>query len=156
MGCLGCFNPETHDFKNDALYNVEEVFSWVAAASDIEGLTVSGGEPLQQPESLLELLELVYTQTDLSVLLFTGFSFEEVELMPCFNKLQSLVDVMIAGRYKQEVALRSGLIGSSNKTMHFFSDRYSKEDLVIVPVSEVIISPNGEMAVTGIDPVSLR
>lgn len=156
LGCLGCFNPETHSFKNDSLYSVGEVFSWIENAEGIEGLTVSGGEPLQQQEQLIELLTIIRSKTDLSVLLFTGFCYEEVEVMPCFTTLQSLVDVLIAGRYVAGSARPSSFTGSANKSLHYFSSRYSATDLAIVPVSEVIISPSGELALTGVDPLKSR
>ncbi len=117
---------------------------------------MSGGEPLQQVESLMELLELVRSKTDLSVLVFTGFPFEAAEQIPSFWKLKPLIDVLIAGPYVEGLAVRSSLISSTNKTLHFFSNRYSQADLATVPVSEVIISASGDVSVTGIDPVSLR
>lgn len=156
LGCPGCFNPETHDFAGGASYNIDDVFGWIREAPGVEGLTVSGGEPLQQVESLMELLELVRSKTDLSVLVFTGFPFEAAEQIPSFWKLKPLIDVLIAGPYVEGLAVRSSLISSTNKTLHFFSNRYSQADLATVPVSEVIISASGDVSVTGIDPVSLR
>lgn len=117
---------------------------------------MSGGEPLQQVAGLIELLELVRQKTSLSILVFTGFRYEEVLAMPQFNKLRTLVDVLIAGRYVAGMRTRSSFLGSANKTVHCFSERYSKEDLDIAPVSEVIISPSGELTITGIEPANLR
>ena len=156
LGCDGCFNPETHSVLTGNWHGVEEVFDWIVQSPAVEGLTVSGGEPLQQPQALLELLELVRSKTDLSVLLFTGFARTELEHSGMFSRLEPLVDVLIAGRYVSDLALRSGLIGSSNKSVHFFSTRYGEEDLADVPVSEVIISSEGVVSVSGIDPLSLR
>lgn len=156
LACPGCFNPETHSFKTDGFYDVVEVFRWIQNTQGIEGLTVTGGEPLEQADQILELLTLVRKKTDLSILLFTGFSFEEVEQMPCFKRLQSVIDVMIAGRYIARNPQPSSFARSANKTIHYFSSRYGEADLEIVPVSEVVISPSGELALTGIDPLKLR
>lgn len=159
LGCPGCFNPETHDFKNDMDYSVSEVFGWIKDAerlNDVEGLTVSGGEPLQQPEALIELLELVRDNTHLSTIIFTGFSYEEVESMPCFKRLARLIDVLIAGRYVEGMRVKSGFTGSANKTIHNLSRRYEAHDLEIVPISEVIISREGALSITGVEPPKLR
>jgi len=156
LACAGCFNTDTHSFKDKKLYQISEVFDWIANAQGTEGLTVSGGEPLQQAAALLELLELVRQKTNLSVLVFTGFTYEEAEILPQFNKLRTLVDVLIAGRYVAGMQTRSSFLGSTNKTIHYLSDRYAEEDLEIAPVSEVIIGPSGDLTITGIEPANLR
>jgi anaerobic ribonucleoside-triphosphate reductase activating protein len=156
LGCDGCFNPETHAVSGGKGHAVDEVFQWISQAPGIEGLTISGGEPLQQRHELLELLELVRSKTDLSVLLFTGFAVCELEKMGCLSQLERLVDVLIAGRFVADESLKSGLIGSSNKTVHYFSERYTDADLNQVPVAEAIISAEGEISLSGIDPLILR
>lgn len=156
LNCDGCFNPETHATSEKSSHSVQEVFNWIADAAGIEGLTVTGGEPLQQPLSLIKLLEQVRAQTDLSIILFTGFSYEEVARMPCFIKIKSLVDVLIAGRYVGMLNAEHTFGGSAHKSIHFFSKRYVREDLNVVPVAEVIISPSGDFELTGVDPARLR
>jgi anaerobic ribonucleoside-triphosphate reductase activating protein len=156
LACPGCFNADTHSVKNEKLYKVTEVFDWIANARSTEGLTVSGGEPLQQAAALVELLELVRQRTSLSILVFTGFSFEEAQALPQFNQLRTLVDVLITGRYVAGMQIRSSFLGSANKTIHFLSDRYSEADLEAAPVSEVIINPSGDLTITGIEPSNLR
>jgi anaerobic ribonucleoside-triphosphate reductase activating protein len=156
LNCSGCFNPETHETTKENGYEIEEVFTWISHAQGIQGLTISGGEPLQQPDGLIMLLEQIRAKTDLSVIVFTGFSHEELASMPCFSQLKTLVDVLIVGRYVEDAHVGVTFGGCANKSIHLFSDRYSREDLNLVPVSEVIISQNGDLAFTGVDPVRLR
>lgn len=156
LGCAGCFNADTHSFSSGQLCDVADVFSQIQSCADVEGITISGGEPLQQADALIRLMTLIKQQTTLSVLLFSGFSFAEITSMSCYAHLEGLLDVLIAGRFEQNNLARVGLIGSSNKTVHFFSDRYSAMDLEQVPLCEAVISADGEVVVTGIDPVSLR
>lgn len=87
----------------------------------------------------------------MSTILFTGYRWEDVERMPEAAALRDCIDVLLAGRYEQERHLGAGLRGSSNKTVHCFTGRYSPEGLDAVPHSEVIIR-GGEVVVTGIDP----
>lgn len=156
LNCPGCFNPETHGMKDGSLVDVSDVFQWIKSAPGIEGLTVSGGEPLQQCESLVELLHLVRQNTPLSTLIFTGYTLEEVQSMPSFKNLRQLIDVLITGRYVAHAENRTGFIGSASKTVHYFSSRYDSKDLESVPISEVIISPTGHLAITGVEPPRLR
>lgn len=155
LNCLGCFNPRTHSFGGGEQVPVDEVFARLVALGDgIEGVTVSGGEPLQQRPALLSLLRRVRAESALSVLVFTGFTREETCRFPEANDLFACVDVLIAGRYDQDRRLAVSLIGSSNKTVHFLTNRYTIADLEAVPAAEVILTPEGDVLATGIDPLS--
>jgi anaerobic ribonucleoside-triphosphate reductase activating protein len=123
-----------------------------AIATAIEGLTISGGEPLQQRPALVRLLQAVRQKTELSIIVFTGFTWEEVLRMPEAERLLKCVDVMIAGRYDDTQRLARDLRGSANKTVHFLTNRYGPADLASVPAAEVVIGTDGQLWVSGIDP----
>lgn len=159
LNCPGCFNADTHDFSGGEQLTVAEVLSRIDAAQQefgITGLTVSGGEPLQQAEEIVTVLELVREKTDLSAVVFTGFTFKEVSAMPVFQRLKRCVDVLICGRYIESMRVATGLTGSTNKTFHYFSERYQQSDFEDVSVGEVIIDEKGRLVLTGIDPLRLR
>lgn len=156
LNCLGCFNPETHAQSGGTDISVNELFTRILALGDtIEGITVSGGEPLQQMEAVVELLKRVKYNSDLSVVLFTGYELDEVRSLDDSGCLEELTDVLIAGRYQQSNRKGSGLLGSANQKAVFFGDRYSIADLENVPDGEVIISDEGLIEITGIDPLVL-
>jgi anaerobic ribonucleoside-triphosphate reductase activating protein len=155
LGCPGCFNPQTHPFDQGQLRPVDDLFQSLMAMKDnLEGLTVSGGEPLQQSPPLLALLQRLRQETSLSILLFTGFTWAEIRRMPHAAALLACIDVLIAGRYDAAQHLARNLRGSANKTTHFLSDRYTQADLHAIPSAEVIITAQGEVMVSGIDPLS--
>jgi anaerobic ribonucleoside-triphosphate reductase activating protein len=154
LSCPGCFNPETHPFAGGELVDVGELAERVLALGDsIEGVTVSGGEPLQQRPALLAFLRRLREQTRLSVLVFTGFSWDEVRRFPEAEALLACIDVLLAGRYDAAKHLGRGLLGSSNKTAHFLTGRYGPADLAAVPPAEVVITADGEVVASGIDPL---
>lgn len=154
LGCPGCFNPATHSFAGGELVAVGDLFRRMAVLGNaIEGITVSGGEPLQQQRPLLALLQRVQRETSLSVLLFTGYTWEEIQQMPNAAALRAYVDVLIAGRYDASQRLAHDLRGSANQTVHLLTDRYTMDDLQSVPSGEVIITAEGEVMVSGVDPV---
>lgn len=155
LGCPGCFNPETHSFDGGQVQPVESVLEMILAAKDgLEGLTISGGEPLHQHRALAHLFKTVKTQTNLSVLVFTGYSWEEIQKMPRVDEFLAQVDVLIAGRYQADQRVAQGLIGSANKVVHCLTNRYTPQDLDQVPQAEVIITPDGEILLSGIDPLN--
>jgi anaerobic ribonucleoside-triphosphate reductase activating protein len=154
LGCPGCFNPETHPFDGGELISVEHALQQVLAVQEsIEGITISGGEPLQQRQALLAFLKGVHERTDLSVLLFSGFSWDEIQRFPQAAELSAYVDVLISGRYIESQHLAHGLLGSSNKCLHFLTDRYTLQDLQSVPEAEIIVTETGEILMSGIDPL---
>lgn len=154
LGCPGCFNPTTHDPDGGERVSVDELFERIVSlGGDIEGLTISGGEPLQQTRPLFSLLRRLRQETRLSVLLFTGYRWQESLEMPGAGALMACLDVVIAGRYDASRHLGRGLLGSSNQTVHLLTERYTMDDLYEVPVSEAIISGNGEVTISGIEPV---
>ena len=73
-----------------------------------------------------------------------------------YEALRGCVDVLLAGRFEQALLIGRGLRGSSNKTVHLFTDRHTRAELDAVPDAEVIIHPDGEVVITGIDPVVPR
>ncbi|TYB45422.1 4Fe-4S single cluster domain-containing protein [Actinomadura chibensis] len=152
LACPGCFNPETHGRLGREV-GVDELFACIAVLGGrIEGVTISGGEPLQQFRPLLRLLARIRAETSLSVLVLTGYGWDEIVRMPGAAALRERVDVLLAGRYRRDRRLGRGLRGSSNKTVHLFTDRYTEADLDAVPDAEVIIRADGTLTVTGIDP----
>jgi anaerobic ribonucleoside-triphosphate reductase activating protein len=187
LRCPGCFNPDTHPLGGGQLIAVARLADRVIALGDkIEGVTISGGEPLDQVPALTDLLRRVKTETELSTIVFTGYTWKEAQTLLARSshrhprkpaqqahpevggtgsaqapsiKLDSLlryVDVLIAGRYNRRLRLARGLRGSANKTIHLLSPRYSLRDIESVPVAEVIIDSRGTIAVSGVDPMRLQ
>nr|WP_241266526.1 4Fe-4S single cluster domain-containing protein [Streptomyces scabichelini] len=154
LGCPGCFNPETHE-RGGGETTVDELFERIVRLGDrVEGVTISGGEPLQQREPVLRLLARIRAETSLSAVLFTGYRWSEVTRMPEAAALCDSVDVLLAGRYESGQRIARGLRGSANKTVHLFGDRYALHDLDAVPDAEVVIHPDGRLTLTGIDPLA--
>ena len=152
LRCPGCFNPTTHAHAHGLLIPVDEVFASLAHPPEpVEGITISGGEPLEQASPLLALLRRVRAETSLSVLLFTGLPWEQAKR---HADLGSLVDVVLAGPYVVRHHLAQGLRGSSNKTIHLLTPRYTRADLEAVPAAEIFIDPTGTITLTGIDPLA--
>ena len=51
--CVGCHNPETHDFDKGTSIDVDEICSRFAKHPYMSGLTISGGEPFAQKSAIL-------------------------------------------------------------------------------------------------------
>jgi anaerobic ribonucleoside-triphosphate reductase activating protein len=160
LGCPGCFNPQTHPFEGGEQVSVSNLFERIqelACGKEhrdcIEGVSLSGGEPLQQARPLAALLKCIRQETALSTLVFSGYRLNEIERDPEMAACLPYIDVLIAGRYCPAQRLASGLLGSSNQVIHLLTPRYQLADLQIVPDAEVQITPDGQVLFTGIDPL---
>ena len=88
-----------------------------AAAAD--GLTVSGGEPFDQPEALAVILQGWRSLSDRSVLVFTGRELREVE--PWLSENPDLVDAIVTGPFRSDLPQTLALRGSDNQELHALS-----------------------------------
>ncbi|HNT78780.1 MAG TPA: 4Fe-4S single cluster domain-containing protein [Anaerolineae bacterium] len=157
LGCPGCFNPEMQPPEGGTLTPVDALFAQIVALGDaIEGVSFSGGEPLQQFDPLLALLERIRRETALSTLIFTGYTWDEVQVFPAAAELLACADVFIAGRYDATQPLGHGMLGSANQTIHLLTDRYTLADIQAVPPAEVVITETGDVVISGVAPFELE
>lgn len=156
FNCPGCYNPETHPCSGGQLMAPDDVLSWIdKQRENIQGVSISGGEPLLQWDGLSLLLSRLRSSTELSCLLYTGYEWDELVSLGHINALKQWVDVLITGRYQKSLHLGKQLRGSANQGIQFFSDRYEQRDIERVPPAEVIISTDGTILSSGINPVVL-
>lgn len=154
LGCAGCFNPATHAPGDGQLIAVDELARAFAATPGIEGLSLSGGEPLQQPEAAAALLDAARA-LGLSTLAFSGYTLEEIRTLDGGPAVLARLDVLIDGRYRSTERLASGLRGSTNQRIHLLTGRYTLAEVEATPPAEIRIGPTGELVLTGVNPLKL-
>ena len=154
LGCPGCFNPTTHEAGGREV-SIGELAVQLAATAGIEGLTLSGGEPLQQPEAALALL-LAARGLGLSTLVFSGYTLDEIRALPGGPEVLAQIDVLVDGRYVSGERFATGLRGSANQRIRLLTARYSLADVEATPVAEIRIGPTGEVVLTGVNPLKLK
>ena len=147
LACKGCWNTQYWSAKGGDEIRVSELLKEIQALDDIEGITLLGGEPLQQAAASLELIKGAKS-LGLSVFLYTGYEpseFNEI-MLACFN----LSDIVVTGRYVQELRdTRLRWRGSQNQQVHFISDVYDETVLTEQTEVEFHILPTGEIQIVG-------
>ena len=148
LRCKGCWNEHTWSKKSTTSkgYSVEELWSKIKADIDnIEGVTLTGGEPLEQAVALLPLVEKIQSN-GLSLVIFTGYTLKELD--DTQQKLLSYVDIVISGRYVEQLKIvDGGMRTSKNQEILYQTTRYKpKEETNSM---EFWISQNGNIQVTG-------
>lgn len=57
IGCPGCVSQQTWADDPARLKPIDAILDWCATHEDVDGVTITGGEPFEQPEALAELLD---------------------------------------------------------------------------------------------------
>lgn len=132
IGCVGCFNPHTHDQANPLVWkaDAQSVAREMVSVSPL--VTVSGGEPTDQCEALYELLVALRSEGAESVIMFTGRRVEWLRAnRPAWLRIEAekLVDVIIDGPYVRKLDEKSPVMrGSSNQRILTYTDVYTEAD----------------------------
>lgn len=118
--CAGCFNREYFSFEAGELVT-EEMMDQIISLSQkdyIEGLSVLGGEPLQQvfDKTLVTLLKRFKQEVGKSVWLYTGYTYEEAIQRQERLDILSYCDVLVDGKFEiTQKDLRLKFRGSRNQ-----------------------------------------
>ena len=126
--CKGCHNKATWDFNFGKEFSNEvknELFK-VISKPYIKGLTLSGGDPLDNYDEILSLVKKFreYFGNTKDIWLYTGYLLEEM-IENGKDEILKYIDVIVDGPYKEELRdITLAFRGSSNqrilhKGIHF-------------------------------------
>ena len=73
--CPGCHNPQTHDKDGGFLKEVTELCEGIREVPFQDGITLSGGDPLEQVDACLEIAKFCHS-IGLNVWCYTGYTME--------------------------------------------------------------------------------
>ena len=130
--CQGCCNGRflrIQPAEIITIYQVIEIINTAKEKHQIEGITLLGGEPFLQAESLSLIAEFA-KRIGLSVMVFTGYNLEELSDVKFRGamRLLSATDVLVDGEYDIEnTEFLRNWVGSTNQKFYYFTDFYSNE-----------------------------
>jgi anaerobic ribonucleoside-triphosphate reductase activating protein len=131
-GCKNCFNPLTWSNEKNKILTNDNLLELIKNFEDIDGITITGGDPFEQEYELLELLfSLRSFNFKKGIIVYTGFTIDEINENPIRRKCLDYLDILIDGRYVEENKISSGLKGSSNQNVFYFSDKVKEEEINI-------------------------
>lgn len=104
--CKGCFNQETWDFEGGIKWDktTEDYFVNLCKGEHITGISILGGEPLDQGEDLLKLIRRLKKEApEKGIWLWTGFVVNKIPATDTikWNILRE-VDTVIDGQFIEE------------------------------------------------------
>ena len=111
--CAGCHNEESWGFENGSRVDrelIEKIIDEINSNPMLDGITLSGGDPMFSADKILPLLKELKQRTGKPVWCYTGFSIEELENNRNKNELYSAmwdcfkyIDVLVDGRFVEEL-----------------------------------------------------
>ena len=165
LGCAGCWNPATHAFVGPPR-GVQDVAEQVAAAHQthaIDGVTFSGGEPMQQALDLLDLIRLLKRAgPELSIGMYSGYTQHELDSGGFWTRhaiaqdarrriwedIKRHLDFAVLGRFVTARPSQLAMRTSTNQVLQLFGGRYREEHFMPLEF-EVHIEAQGFVKITG-------
>jgi anaerobic ribonucleoside-triphosphate reductase activating protein len=132
--CYRCSNPELWDECPEKDVDIETITKQIKPLfSKADGITITGGEPFYQADGLFELSAAIKNLNfDGDILVYTGYTYDELLNMGYGLKTLKFIDVLIDGKYVDAMNDNVGIRGSANQRIiiinRHFSDRYSNAD----------------------------
>ncbi len=124
--CQGCSNPELWEQSpgyQTSLKTVMQLIDSIHRQYPIDGFTITGGEPFEQPEELAALVDKIkILSTD--ILIYTGYELSGLRErnLTAVNHILKQTAVLIDGRYQEEQNENCPLRGSANQKIHILQE----------------------------------
>ena len=114
--CKGCHNPNTWNGEGGYEIRPQELEELLCNSSN--GITISGGEPLEQFDELTLMIYGFAKQQNKSVWLYTGYEFEQVEPYIWRMLANCGLEVVVDGQFHEDKKDPNLLFrGSSNQRL---------------------------------------
>lgn len=119
LRCKGCLSPDTWQVKDNRITVeklLEQITEWLPLA---DGITISGGEPFEQPDALSALVYGIKQRTDTDILVYSGYQWGDIKERVL--QMVPYIDALISEPFKVELAQTQMLKGSDNQQLHMLT-----------------------------------
>lgn len=126
--CRGCANPELWNpiyVREMEEQSLRSYLEQLRARGAIDGITITGGDPFFDMDSLQKLLKIVGEYTE-DILVYTGYQIEELQKQEKAVKIMKDIAVLIDGPYIEERNNGHVLKGSDNQTIYYLKNQYKE------------------------------
>lgn len=113
--CIGCHNEESWGFEENKLYTVRELIDEVTKTSSKKKITISGGEPFSQKDSLKELVSTLKAK-DFHICIYTGYTYEELLENEVSKSILDNINILVDGKFEiDKKDPTNSFVGSTNQ-----------------------------------------
>lgn len=120
--CPGCVSHDTWESDPARLIEIDALLSGVEPwLTEADGVTISGGEPFDQPEALRALLDALHEGKAGDILVYSGYS--HAHLSARFGVILERVDLLISEPFVASASDRLAFRGSDNQRCWLLTER---------------------------------
>jgi anaerobic ribonucleoside-triphosphate reductase activating protein len=104
--CPGCHNEYSWNPNNGTELTYEilnEIANEINQNELLDGITISGGDPLFNPKDMLKVLKFLKKKTKKNIWMYTGYTLEEIKKDDLRKECLKYVDVLVDGRFIKEL-----------------------------------------------------
>ena len=129
--CIGCSNPELWEQQERyeiALADLKSLISDIADMYKVDGFTITGGEPVEQAEELLQLVHFL-SNVNMDILVYSGYTYRELRALRSkhINRLLGSISVLVDGEYIERQNEYIPLRGSKNQQVIILNPQYKEK-----------------------------
>ncbi len=130
INCEDCHNKDWWDINKGTPMSVEEVFEKINF--ELTNITFIGGEPMLQAKALSLLAEKIKQETNKTIWIYSGHTYEEIlENQEYFNLLK-YCDVLVDGRYDDNYFVNNlKFRGSTNQRIIDINKSIECDEIII-------------------------
>ena len=152
--CPDCMSPEMQPFTSDTVA-MEDVLARIPGDIAPDGMTVSGGEPFDQPTALRLLVAWFLDHHTDDILVYTGYAIEELRARSDRDTdwVLSHIAALADGAYDKEQNTGVGLMGSANQRLHVFRRHERYLDFSSRPRRMQCVDEQGQLFLIGVAPL---
>jgi anaerobic ribonucleoside-triphosphate reductase activating protein len=150
--CPNCWNDELWSFKGGYVEPHTNLIDRAISNNDV-GLTLLGGEPLDQATTVLKFIKDAQA-SGLDIVLYTGYELDELSEIQ--QACVRLADLVIHGRYIDELRNEHLLWrGSTNQEILINNPKYEGLEIIERRQMEIHIDSFGHLKIVGYPPTSI-
>jgi anaerobic ribonucleoside-triphosphate reductase activating protein len=129
LACKGCINPELWAENGGKNIDIASLASSILKIKNhFDGITITGGEPFEQYNALVAFGSFIKMKSDLNILVYSGFTLDELTGKFADKLFMNSLDYLIDGRFERDFAVSDNIRGSSNQNFYTFEGGKSVKD----------------------------
>ncbi|MBX3289983.1 MAG: 4Fe-4S cluster-binding domain-containing protein [Acidobacteria bacterium] len=122
--CEHCIVPQTHRRENGKLVSIPSIVGEIVSKGDEhDGVTILGGEPFDQPDSVAELVSRLKLH-GIHVIVYSGYTIEQLiqRKLPSIDYILTHIDLLIDGPFVTGMRENAGEYRGSRNQRFLFKD----------------------------------
>ena len=124
--CKGCIAPENQPFDEAFAAKLDNFIDKITPVlNEAAGITISGGEPLDQADMLIDFLSEMNQRGIDDILLYSGYTKDKI--LSKHPQISGLITALIDGQFIDGVATEAIWKGSENQTLTIFNEKYREK-----------------------------